>query len=694
MRYFWALPLWIVCAVPAAAQDIVVTADRDRLARNEAAPASVASLQRDALAQIGAQVPSEALNRLPGVSIQRNNGVENLIAIRSPVLTGGQSAGSFLVMDNGVPIRAPGFSNVNQIWETSFDFADRVTVVRGPGSSLYGSNAVHGLVNVVTQSGVPDDTRCLREQATAAADSQGRTQASLLVRRGVRQSHYTRCPWPEPVVTDSDIAIPMSWGTTWRATAGLALEHDAGWRAQSGLDRQSAIFSFGRGSHYEPWELEGRLVAQNLNQESAGFIEGPRAYDNRSFAETNPVPEAYRDTRLIRAQATLTRYGGDFEWRITPFARFIETDLNLFFFPSRAQEVTRQTGAGVQASVAWEARSNVAVIAGFDLDVSRGGLREFQARPTVGTFTQGLHYDYEVDMLAAGAYAHAEWVFAPDWTLTAGLRAERVAYDYDTRTLAGDVGRFRRPADREDEFDGLAPRLSLSWEGDETMAWASFARGQRPPQITDLYALQTRQNSGEQGVETMDAVELGWRGRTEVASLELVAFAMNKRDTSFRGADGLTVTGGQTRHVGVEAAGEVALSPQWSLAGWASFAEHSYRFDSPADGIRNGNLIDTAPRWLANARVTYSPREKVGVELEWTHVGESFTDAANARVYGGHDLVNLRAFAPVSDDVEAFFAVRNLTNTGYADRADFAFGVDRYFPGAPRSVTVGLRYRR
>ena len=68
------------------------------------------------------------------------------------MLTGGQGAGSFLVLEDGVPIRAPGFANINELYETSLDFAENVEVTRGPGSALYGSNAVHGVVNVVTPS--------------------------------------------------------------------------------------------------------------------------------------------------------------------------------------------------------------------------------------------------------------------------------------------------------------------------------------------------------------------------------------------------------------------------------------------------------------------------------------------------------------------------------------------------------------
>lgn len=126
------LPLLLLAfAAPAYAQEIIVTGER-RAQDVETLAGNTARMSGEELARVDAHVASEALNRLPGVAIHRNNGVENLPAIRSPVLVGGQSAGSFLVLEDGVPIRAPGFGNVNDLFETSLDFADAVEVVRGP----------------------------------------------------------------------------------------------------------------------------------------------------------------------------------------------------------------------------------------------------------------------------------------------------------------------------------------------------------------------------------------------------------------------------------------------------------------------------------------------------------------------------------------------------------------------------------
>ena len=81
--------------------------------------------------------------------IQRGSGQESLTAIRSPVLTGAGSCGAFLFLENGVPMRPVGFCNVNVLFEVNTEQAQAVEVLRGPGSALYGSNAMHGTVNVL-----------------------------------------------------------------------------------------------------------------------------------------------------------------------------------------------------------------------------------------------------------------------------------------------------------------------------------------------------------------------------------------------------------------------------------------------------------------------------------------------------------------------------------------------------------------
>ncbi|MFZ4604104.1 MAG: TonB-dependent receptor, partial [Caulobacterales bacterium] len=407
-----------------------------------------------------------------------------------------------------------------------------------------------------------------------------------------------------------------------------------------------------------------------------------------------------RDSRALRGQITFGRtLGGGWRLQATPFARSIDADLLLHFFPSRALEESAQRGGGVLTALYYDPNPDLSIAAGFDVDATRATLRETQARATQPAgYVSGLHYDYAVDARVLALYAQANWAFSPGWRIVAGARGERATFDYDNRAPTGDVGRFRRAADRKDRFETLTPKLGLIREFEQGSAWLNFASGARAPQAADLYSLQTLQRPGEQKAETIDSAELGVRTTIGKARLEAALYAMEKDNAAFRNADGFTVPFARTRHRGVELGAEVETTARLSLAGWISYAQHTYAFSDPStragESIRNGDDVDSAPRWLWNARALWKPHERVSGELEWIHMGRYFTNAANTRAYPGHDVFNVRVRTTLSPHVDLAVAVRNIADEAYAERADFAFGVDRYFPGEPRTLSVSLALKR
>ena len=110
---------------------------------------AISVLEENELRLVAHSHYQESLNRLPGVNVHRNSGQESLVSIRSPVLTGAGACGAFLIAENGIPLRSNGFCNVNEMFDAHTEKAQQIEVVRGPGSAFWGSNAVHGLINVV-----------------------------------------------------------------------------------------------------------------------------------------------------------------------------------------------------------------------------------------------------------------------------------------------------------------------------------------------------------------------------------------------------------------------------------------------------------------------------------------------------------------------------------------------------------------
>src|SRR5690606_33358486 len=128
-------------------EQVEVTATREEKSRTEL-PESVAVLDREAIEQVMPGHPAELLNRLAGVHINNQGGEGHMTAIRQPLTTGGV----YLFLEDGIPTRPTGFFNHNGLYEMDLHHAQRVEVTRGPGSALYGSDAIGGMINSITRA--------------------------------------------------------------------------------------------------------------------------------------------------------------------------------------------------------------------------------------------------------------------------------------------------------------------------------------------------------------------------------------------------------------------------------------------------------------------------------------------------------------------------------------------------------------
>src|SRR5262249_2979745 len=103
---------------------------------------------------------AEALRGLPGVAVNRSGGVGNFTQVRIRGAEGNHT----LVLIDGI--------EANNLADGEFDFSnlsaediERIEIIRGPMRGLYGSNAVGGVVNIVTRQGRGPLSLTLRSEA-------------------------------------------------------------------------------------------------------------------------------------------------------------------------------------------------------------------------------------------------------------------------------------------------------------------------------------------------------------------------------------------------------------------------------------------------------------------------------------------------------------------------------------------------
>ncbi|HNR22559.1 MAG TPA: TonB-dependent receptor [Steroidobacteraceae bacterium] len=669
-------------AADATLQEFVVTTTRLPAPRIDV-PASVGLVDAGDITRVGATHYSEAVNRIPGVYVQRGGGQESLVSVRSPVLTGAGACGAFLAAEDGLAIRPVGFCNVNDLFEVNTEQAGGIEVLRGPGSAIHGASAVHGIINILTPS-VAELPR-LGLALEGGQDSYRRVKVATRTPGGTRgfgtYGHYT---------------------------------HDGGFRDDSGVDEGKLNLLYDE-ADVAGGTLRVRAAGTWLEQESAGYIRGYESYKDEAIVQTNADPEAFRDAWSARGSAAWSRStceGCAADVRL--IVRRSQMQFLQHFLIGKPLEENAQSSAMVSASTRRPLGAAWSWGAGLDLEASDSDLRETQNGPaTDGTPAAnairpaGKHYDYGVDGRTAGAFATLGWRPDPRWVLNAGLRIERTRYDYDNRMIAGNTDEngvpcgaagclYSRPADRVDEFDNVAPKIDVMYLPRERhRLYLSWSRGFRPPEQTELYRLQRQQDIADLDSERLQGGEIGWRAAMGDFDWSLAAFALDKRNVIVRDSSGFNVNGGETTHRGIEYELRWRLSPYWRASAAGSVAWHRYAFSAAVEGgetITDGNDVDTAPRNVHALRIGWSTATNLDAEFEVLHVGRYWLDASNAHEYAGHTLLNLRASWTPAPAWRVTLRALNLADAAYADRADFAFGQYRYFPGRGRTAFVEIAY--
>jgi outer membrane receptor protein involved in Fe transport len=380
----------------------------------------------------------------------------------------------------------------------------------------------------------------------------------------------------------------------------------------------------------------------------------------------------------------------------------------MHFLPGTPTEKNEQNSAGLQGNIAWKVAEHK-FTGGMRIEAADIDLLQEQSAPEVfGKLPQGKQYDFNVGTRHLASYIGADWLLSDRLHLLNSLRLEYLHYDYNNKMLSGntrddgslclsaDGCRYTRPEDRSDEFTDGALRLGLSYDiNSRQQMFTSFGSGFRPPQATDLYRLQAGQESADIDSEQMNSIEVGLNSHGRRYSSQLTTYVQKKENVIYRNSDRLVFSDGATQSEGVELAFNYELNSEQQLAFSGTYARHRYE-NAWGDEVTEGDDMDTAPRRLAQLRWLYHPENLLDGKSSWTieinHTGRYYMDASNAHTYPGHTALNAYADYNLSASIKIASRITNLTNKTYAERADFAFGDERYFPGTPRAMFVSFEW--
>ncbi|RYX95709.1 MAG: TonB-dependent receptor [Comamonadaceae bacterium] len=153
-----ALPLALAAAFPASSfaqstltpqlQETVVTATRSAKPVGDVV-ADVTIIDRETIERAGAVGLADVLARVPGFEITRNGGIANSGGV---FIRGGESRHTAVLID-GVRVDSQSTSGGANLGAIPLSQIDRIEIVRGPTSAVYGSDAVAGVIQIFTKKG-------------------------------------------------------------------------------------------------------------------------------------------------------------------------------------------------------------------------------------------------------------------------------------------------------------------------------------------------------------------------------------------------------------------------------------------------------------------------------------------------------------------------------------------------------------
>jgi len=653
--------------------DVVVTATREGQSRAET-PATVGVIGGDQLRDVKPSHPSEVLRLIPGVWVNVTGGEGHMTAIRHPLTTNPV----YLYLEDGVPTRSTGFFNHNALYEVNVPMAGGIEVTKGPGTALYGSDAIGGIVNVTTRP-VP-----ARPEAGVSTEGGAYGYGRVLLTGGATRGRNG-------------------------VRGDLNLTRTGGWREATGYDRQSGTL---RWDAFFGGRARLKVVAafSRIDQQTAGssaISEGD--YLNRPTLNYTPI-----SLRRVGAFRLSVAYEQAFEkalLSVTPFVRYNTMDLlpnwSLGYDPTFYTTKNRSLGLLVKVRRDF-GPGRTRVIAGLDADHSPGSRLENAIQPVRSgnvytSYANGATiYDYGVTFQEVSPYVQAETSPASPLRLSGGVRFDHLGYHYDNRLGVETAGRYRRPASGTFRYRHLSPKLGATLAfSPHVNGFVAYSHAFRAPSEGQLFRQGSTLNTVGMKPIKADNLEAGLRaqaGRRWQAEVSVYALTKTDDILTFTNPDGSreTLNAGETRHRGGEAGVRAAPVRSLRIDAGLSFARHTYGEWRPRGGLDYaGKRMEAAPDVIGNIRVTYTPAALKGgsVSFEWVRLGSYWMDPDNTHRYRGHDLLNLGVNCPVGGGWVFFGRLSNLTDRRYAESTTYsAFEGERFAPGMPRWFSGGIQY--
>ncbi|MDM0046586.1 TonB-dependent siderophore receptor [Variovorax dokdonensis] len=652
-------------------------------------PGSVTIVDRATIDARGAQDTQEILRAVPGITAHNAPG-------NVGVSYRGFGTGSISQLFNGINVQYSIAARPVDSW-----IYDRVEVLGGPSSFLFGSGAVGGSINYITKLAQRADFT--EGQLRFGTDKLA--EASIGLNRrvagdGGAGSHYFRIDanardadsWTDGTGSRSaQIATSLlsDFGSGFTHTLAYEYQKETVDRPYWGtpvLNPAIGTLTVDPGIRFKNYNSADGLYEQEV-QWLRSMAEW-RVNDALQLRNTFYAYDALRDYRNVETY----RYNAFNTAVIRSGALLQRHDQRLV--GDRIEGIYRGQLGGMRSD--WS----------FGLDYSVNKQTRFPKSGsgtvstvdpysfTTGNFFQetglapGFSPDRDNKTTTTAVYLENRTALVPTVNLVTALRHERIELDLTNRRAVTAAN----PASFSRSYDPTTGRIGIVWDvAPGANLYAQYATAADPPSgvLTTASFADVRNNSE---LTTGRQVEVGskvdfWE-RKGNATLALYSIERKNIATQDPNNSALTVLVGEQSAKGVELAVGLQPTPRWSIQANATYVDAQYdRFNQGGVSLA-GKTPNNTPSTVANLWMSYAFTPSVEGSVGLRYVGQVYADAANTLVWPSYTLVDLALSWQINKSVALIGRVRNATDKLYA--ANVASDTQVYL-GPPRTADLTLR---
>ncbi len=594
----------------------------------------------------------DALTNVSGViSAGTNGGRESSFSIRG---FGNQFAGSVPTLRDGYRL----YGNFQGISEVGI--LDRVEVLKGPASLLYGEIEPGGVINLVSKRPLAQpfyETELQvgsRELVRPRFDITGplNTDGSLLYRLNALYQHERSFRNFETDINRFAVAPTLRWKVGDRTDLTISLDYlDEKKPADFGITR------FGDGVA----PVSRSFITNNPDDSIA----------TNYFSTGYSFEHRFSDNWKIRNGFRYINYNYDFNVVALPFI-VLDADITRFWATQEGQDRSYSLTTSVVGKFATGSVKHT-LSAGIDLNRSESRIftlfgdpaplnifnPDYNLFPKPSRSELPLFGDTRTNSNRLGLYLQDQIYLLDNLILVAGLR-----YDTITQKTSNVETAFTEGGKSEQTDDALTPRLGLLYRPIPQLAlFASYSQSFRPSTALTFSGTPLRPEKGQ-------GFEVGVK--TELFNQKLLAtltyFDITKKNVAVADPNNplFSIATGEQKSRGVELdiAGE--LSPGWKIIG--SYAYIDAKVSNDTDDTIVGNRLFGIPRNKASLWTTYEIQQGslkgLGFGLGFEYASNRFGDLANSFRVGDYLIGNAAIFYR-RDNYRFAINVRNLANANY-----------------------------